>query len=233
LALRAVVFDLDGTLVDSETPEFLAWQAVFREEGVELPHEVWVEAVGRPYGAFDPAAFLASQLARPLDRTLVRRRARRYFWRHFEPPRPRPGVGALLAACRAEGLGLAVATSARRRWARSVLFRLGYLEDFPVIVAHEDVRHPKPHPEPYRRALAALGVAPHEALAVEDSPRGAESAVAAGLPCLVVPTGVTQDLPFPAGVWRRASLDGLTLAEVAAHLESRVRDGSRTAPRRP
>lgn len=212
----AIVFDLDGTLVDSETPIYLAWRTVYREEGLDLPAAEWAAAVGRPYGAVDFVQDLAKRLGRPLKGPEVRQRVARHFRRFFAEEALRPGVAKLLMECRREGIRLAVATSARRSWACRLLQRLDLLHDFPVVVTADDVRHPKPDPEPYRLALERLGVAPEAAVAVEDSPIGALSALRAGLFCVVVPNAVTAGQTFPAGVRRLQTLEGCSLARLAA-----------------
>ncbi len=94
------------------------------------------------------------------------------------------------------------------------LTRLGLLADFPVIASFDETGRGKPDPACFLLALRQLGVQASEAVAIEDSPNGAMAAVAAGLPCLVVPNPVTARMAFPEGMRLHRSLAGLSLAEL-------------------
>ncbi len=209
--IRALIFDFDGLMVDTETSEFLAWREQYREQGQELEAADWIRAVGY-VGGFDPRAELESRLGRALDWTELDSRRRR---RHHEliPDRPLPGVRALVEAARARGLGLAVASNSSRDWVEQGLARVGLREAFRIIRGRDDFRRPKPDPEVYLAALQALGAEARECLALEDSEPGVRAAKAAGLKVVAVPSWLTkmQDLSLADEV--RESLEGFTLPE--------------------
>jgi HAD superfamily hydrolase (TIGR01509 family) len=127
----------------------------------------------------------------------------------------RPGARELLTALKAEGIPSALVTMSWRSLADAVLAALPD-STFDVVVTGDEVSHGKPHPEPYRAAARLLGVSPQDCVAIEDSPTGVRSAVAAGVPTLAVPHVVT--VPEMAGAVHLDSLAGLTpsrLAELA------------------
>lgn len=212
--LEAVLFDMDGTLIDSEKLWTIALVEVADELGGHLSAETRAAMVGTDLVSSvrllmddlgvdgDPEVvqrLLVSAAAREFDRTMQ--------WR--------PGAQELLHAVRGAGLAAALVTSTHRNLTSVALETIGR-DNFDVIVCGDDVTHTKPHPEPYLRALAELGMGSHVAIAIEDSPAGSTSAVAAGLATLVVPLEVPVD-PAP-GMTIRESLSGVTLEALRALL---------------
>ncbi len=194
--IRALVFDFDGLVFDSETHEYAVIRDIFREHGAELPLEVWGTCVGTHSGAFDAHAYLEECVGRPLDREEIARLRRERFHERIEREGALTGVEACLEAARAMGLRIGLASSSRREWVLGQLSRLGLLPCFEAVRTADDVEHVKPDPELYLSVLDALGVAPAEAVAFEDSPNGALAARRAGMRVVVVPNSVTAALEF-------------------------------------
>jgi HAD superfamily hydrolase (TIGR01509 family) len=193
VSLTAFVFDFDGTLIDTETAGFNAVREVFREHGAEAQVEWWAPAVGASYTP-DYIGELERQLGRRVDAAVVSKRVRALNSEYVANAPLRPGVLALLDDAAAHNLGLAVASNAPRDWIEMHLSRVGLLDRFVTIVSLDDVRHGKPHPEPFATAASALGVEPKECVAFEDSNLGVQSAVAAGLFTVAVPGALTGHL---------------------------------------
>jgi HAD superfamily hydrolase (TIGR01509 family) len=193
VAVRALLFDFDGLIVDTETPSLASWQELYREHGQELTLERWAAAVGT-IGGFDPVAYLR-ELVGPIDLTdgLERRRARDLELSELE--QARPGVLEYLAEARRRGLATGIVSSSPRWWVDRHLARLERAGDFDEIVtADGDPARAKPLPVLYLEAVGLLGVEPGEAVAFEDSPNGVRAARAAGIFCVAVPNGVTASL---------------------------------------
>jgi HAD superfamily hydrolase (TIGR01509 family) len=207
--LGAVLFDMDGTLVDSEK----VWQRALEELAVtlggDLPSAVresmvgtttpqairlLYEAIGKPH--LDP-----DEGARWLDLRVVSLLAEGLSWR--------PGAYELLTAVRGAGIPTALVTATERPLVEVMLDTIGR-ENFNVIVTDDDVVLGKPDPEPYASAAAALGVASEDTVAIEDSPTGIASARAAGCVVLAVPAEV--DLAHIEGVTHVASLTTVDVA---------------------
>jgi len=197
-SFTALIFDFDGTILDTETPEFHAWQQVYREHGAELALHEWVSGVGA-IGAFDPHATLQQRVGdRLLDHEAVRLQVRAIHEPAIAAAAPRDGVRTVLERARARGLRLAVASSSTHDWVDSHLQRLGLFEFFEVIRCRDDVApvRAKPHPDIYLAALTALGVRADDAVAIEDSLNGMRAARAAGIYTVVTPNPVTAQLDF-------------------------------------
>jgi HAD superfamily hydrolase (TIGR01509 family) len=193
VALRALLFDFDGLIVDTETPSLSSWQELYREHGHELTLDRWAAAVGT-IGGFDPVAHL-EELAGPIDRdeALPRRLARDLELCDVEELRP--GVLDYLEEAERRGLTTAIVSSASRDWIDRHLARLERAGHFDEIVtADGDTARAKPLPVLYLEALDRLGLERDEAVAFEDSPNGVRAAKAAGLVCVAVPNGVTATL---------------------------------------
>ncbi|GAA4532469.1 HAD family hydrolase [Amycolatopsis samaneae] len=194
MSIRALIFDFDGTLVDTETAVLAAWQDTFRELGTELPLEKWHEVIGT--STTTPAMFaLLAELVGEHDEELIRRSNRTRILARLETEGVREGVLGYLDAATTGGLRLGVASSSSSGWVRTHLDRLGLSARF-ASVATGDRHAAKPRPDVYLAALAELGVAAGEAIAFEDTPHGVSAAKAAGMTCVAVPNAITAGLDF-------------------------------------
>jgi len=195
-ALRALIFDFDGLILDTEVSEYVTIREVFEAHGRTLPLEVWSQIVGR---ADHPhwLDWLEGELGEPLaDRETVRlgRLARHHSM--ISEEQVRPGVVAVLDAADAAGMGLGVASSSTTDWVEGHLERLGILHRFHAVRTRDHVERAKPWPDVYLAACDAIGVEPRRALALEDSANGCAAAKAAGLRCVVVPNDITRQSDF-------------------------------------
>lgn len=211
--IRALVFDFDGLIADTEGPEWEAWRDTWADYGHELTLEEWCQCIGTndPHG-WDPLEQLAARVGAGFDRDEAneRRRARhRPAIAALEAPMP--GVVELLAQARTRGLRTAVASSSDAAWVPPLLDQLGLVDHFEHLSLFDGTCPAKPAPDLYLRACAALGVAPHEAVAFEDSPNGVAAAKAAGLWCVAVPHAITRALDLSAADVVVDTLEGFDL----------------------
>ncbi|MFA7764141.1 HAD family hydrolase [Streptomyces sp. NPDC048723] len=185
-ALAAVLFDMDGTLVDTEvlwwrTTEEIAGGLGHRLTGADAP-----EVVGR--AVEDTAAHLV-RVSGGGDPSEVAAALTESFFRGVEAGAPmRPGAQRLLTALEAEGVPFALVSASPRVVVDSVVGGSLAHVPFAFTLSADDTARTKPHPDPYREAAGRLGLAPRACVAVEDSPDGAASAEAAGCAVLVVPS---------------------------------------------
>lgn len=203
--LKALIFDFDGTLLDTETSEFRRWEALYRQHDRELALADWQQGIGT-WGAFDPWAGLPEAVHR--DRERVHAELQAAVLADIRELDLRPGVRALLAEARDAGLRLAIASSSGRDWIEPWLEQHALSGVFEVRATREDVARVKPDPALYQLALERLDLRPEEALAIEDSLNGAAAAAAAGLRVLVVPNDVTASQPFWPEWPRLAGFEG-------------------------
>ena len=189
--IRALIFDFDGLILETEVPCCQAWQEIYRQYNVSFPLDRWLSTIGTVYG-FDALAYLEERLGRPLDRNEI---LARHKSRHLELTAARPvypGVRELIAAAEKAGLLLGVASSSSRGWVTGHLARLGLLSYFHTVKCRDDVKKVKPDPELYLAVLDELGIKASEAIAFEDSFPGLQAAKAAGIYCVVVPSELTK-----------------------------------------
>jgi HAD superfamily hydrolase (TIGR01509 family) len=223
--IRALVFDFDGLILDTEAPAFVAWQEVYRAHGCDLPLERWAACIGHGPGAalFDPYAHLEELLGRGVERARIKAERRVRCDALIAAEVVRPGVEAWIAEARSRGIGLAVASSSPIEWVEGHLIRLGLREAFAHLSCAGPDLPGKPAPDVYLAAAAALDVSPDAAIAVEDSPTGARAAKAAGMFCVAVPNSITGALDFSHADLRVESLTHLHLADAIAQAQTRAR----------
>ena len=220
--IRALIFDFDGLILDTEGPDYRAWQEVFQEYGQDLPLSVWCQCIGRSADWFDPLDRLEGLLGRRLDRPAILSRREARHRELVEAESVLAGVGDYLAEARRLGLRLGVASSSSRPWVAGHLRRLGLDAHWDCIRCWGDVERAKPAPDLYLAVLAALDVAPHEAMALEDSPNGVAAAKRAGLFCVAVPNPLTARLDLGLADLRLGSLAEMPLSELLARAGARV-----------
>ena len=217
--IRALIFDFDGLILDTEVPEFQSWQEMYQAHGCTLPLTVWATGIGTIDG-FDPYAYLEQQLGRPVDRPAVHAQRRQRCDALIATQAVLPGVHDYIAAAGDLGLHLGVASSSSRAWVHGHLTRLDLHGHFHCIRCRDDVGwRPKPDPALYQAVLEALGVQPREALALEDSPHGIAAAKRAGLFCVAVPNPLTRHLPLAQADLQLASLAAMPLASLLSDLQ--------------
>jgi HAD superfamily hydrolase (TIGR01509 family) len=218
--IRTLLFDFDGTIVDSESVDMRAWEEVFEAHGAPLPRDRFLLRIGT-LGGPDELDELEAALGRAVDREAVTagRRVRERELLHAEPLRD--GVEAYLEDARRLGLEVGIVSSSSREWVEGNLERLGLAEGWAcVFCADGDRERCKPAPVLYLEALEALGARPEEAIAFEDSPNGVAAAVAAGIFTVAIPNPVTSRLDLGAADLLLESLKDLPLAELVARLEA-------------
>jgi HAD superfamily hydrolase (TIGR01509 family) len=195
--LHAVLFDMDGTLVDSEGAHWQAWVRVLRRWSVELDFATYcAHHAGMP--TIDNAVDVQRRYALPTSvDALVQAKVdetRAHLAREGYPLQP--AARATLDWCQAHGLRTAVVTGASREAIHTVLGPHGLLPRFDTLVGLDDVPRNKPHPDGYQLALQRLGLQPEEAVAFEDSQHGLAAAVAAGVPAIAIPTPISAGHDF-------------------------------------
>lgn len=191
--IRALVFDLDGLIIDTELPEFISWQEQFEAHGARLRLEDWAAVIGTA-DLGNPYDWLESAVGGPVDRAAVRTARRARFAELMADEAIRPGVEATLRRARELGLRVGLASSSSAGWVTGLLDTYGLSGRFDAVRTGDDVTQTKPSPELYVRVLEALDVPAEAAVALEDSPNGIAAAKAAGLVCVAVPNELTRQL---------------------------------------
>ena len=189
----AVVFDMDGTLLDTEPLYREAIYAACAELGYQMTDDLHVAQVGTPtdgarhifetaFGSDFPFEHFRKRMHEIMGEIEVARGVSE-----------KPGARDFLNLLKARGIPTAVVTSTARPAAPERLMRAGIAELFDVVITRSDVSNGKPHPEPFLTAAARLGVAASACLALEDSPTGVRAAKAAGMQVVMVPDMVAPD----------------------------------------
>src|SRR5260370_41055705 len=154
--IRAIVFDFDGLILDTEEPVYRSWLEVYEAHGEDLPFERWVQIVGSTTTGFHPQHHLDERLGRSLPKEVLDRRIGRRT-EMILALEALPGVVRHIQEARAMGLQLGVASSATSEWGTGHLSRLGILESFDVIRCRDDVANAKPAPHLYLAMLDCPG----------------------------------------------------------------------------
>ena len=221
MEIKALLFDFDGLILDTETSEFLVWQKIYREYGQEMLPETWGQVVGG-YGIsnFDGAVHLAELVGDGLDARELHARYRSEADALILQQPVLPGVVAYLDDARQTGLRLAVASSSPHSWVDTHLVRLGLADRFEAIICGDDVPpgRTKPHPDLFLKALEVLHVKACEAIVFEVSPNGVKAARVAGIFVVSVPNPITALLKADGANLTLDSLGKMSLQDLIKDL---------------
>ncbi|MDP9182786.1 MAG: HAD family phosphatase [Actinomycetota bacterium] len=216
--LEAVLFDMDGLLVDTEPIWTVAEVELARQLGGEFTPELKAAIVGTPLEVAVPT--ILRWYGGPTDDATVTRTMRWLLVRMVElfeqRPPIQPGVEELLMALAAAGIPTALVSSSYRVLVDAVLSH--GVGPFDLTLAGDEVRQGKPHPEPYLTAASRLGVDPRRCVVLEDSPAGVASAEAAGCAVVAVPSVEGIEFATTSGRLVLSSLADLRLSDLAALL---------------
>jgi HAD superfamily hydrolase (TIGR01509 family) len=208
----ALIWDFDGTIVDTETTLFQAYAETFALHGHELDRARWLEVIGTD-DDWDPLHDLALLVeGLDIEATHVHRRRRRDEL--IDLAGIRPGVERWMDDAEALGIPMGIASSSPIDWVEHHLDRLDLLERFACFACCNDVIPAKPDPTSYRLACEAIDADPRRSIAVEDSPHGVAAAKDAGLFVVAVPHDLTRDLDLSRADLVVASLEDVSLSDV-------------------
>lgn len=215
-SVKALIFDFDGLILDTETPEVLVWQSIYREHGFNLPVHEWEKTIGG-YGisTFDAAEHLSLLSSGRLDPVSMRTRYRRESDLLIHASPVMPGVINMIEQAREQGIQVAIGSSSPHSWVDAHAKRLGIFHYFKHVICQEDVPpgRTKPNPDIYLKALNMLKVRNTEAVVFEDSLNGVEAARRAKIFVVAVPNPLTAKMGV-SGDLTVASLADLSLQEL-------------------
>ena len=225
--VRALLFDFDGVVVDTEAAIYESWREIYREHGVDLELTAWLPAVGSgsstlPGGAFDAVSHLEGLIGKAVDRETVLERRTRRRSELCDRARLLPGVAEYLTDARALVLKTGIVTRASESWVEHHLARVDLTHAWDAIVCGNGAPG-TPKSTFYREALDRLGVANEAAVAFEDSPHGVRAAKEAGIRCVAVPNEVTRGAAFEEADVVLGSLAEQRLADLIARLAAQSR----------
>jgi HAD superfamily hydrolase (TIGR01509 family) len=217
-SLAGVLLDLDGTLCDTETDWIAAEGDIAREHSAEWTEADALHIVG--FDLYDSAEYVRQRMQLPLtldqtvdlmlDRVIARVRARGVDWR--------PGAVELVESCNQQDVPIALVTSSHKPFVAAILDAMPR-GAFDAVVTGDAVPNGKPAPDPYLLAAQAIGADPSACVAIEDSPTGSRSALAAGCAVVVVPNHVA--VPLEPGMREISTLSGVNPQNLEIFLTER------------
>ncbi|HVU35392.1 MAG TPA: HAD-IA family hydrolase [Opitutaceae bacterium] len=208
--VRALIFDFDGLILDTETPLIDSYAEVHAHHGVAFDRAAFLRSVGHADYAFDPWHGFSPHA----DRAALEEERRIRKDQLLLQQQILPGVAALLEAGRARGLRIGLASNSQHDWVEPHLARLRLREPFEFIACRGDVPSPKPEPDLYRLVLQHFGLRGHEAIAFEDSQTGVLAAKRANCRVVAVPNASTGHHDFSPADLRVGSLAEVRLDEL-------------------
>ena len=212
--MKAIIFDFDGTIIDTETAWYKVFKDAYQKYGVDLSLATYSQCLGTSLQSFNPYTHLSTHHSIPIDLDEFRAMIHQNYAKLIDQESMRPGILNLLQEAKAAGLKIGLASSSHRDWINKFVDQLGIKDYFECYCTADTVSNVKPDPELYLQGLDQLGVKPNEAIAIEDSPNGALAAVVAGLHTVVIKNTLTKQLPFSQGHYTIESLEHYGLQEL-------------------
>jgi HAD superfamily hydrolase (TIGR01509 family) len=217
--IKALIFDFDGLMIDTETCDYQAWLEIYRGYGLDYPIHEWQELIGTYENVPVPLDRL-DRLIGPIDRDAIDNRRRERSTELALQQDLLPGVMEYLEGARQLGLKMAIASSSPRKWLDHFLEPRNLSGYMQAIITGDTVSQVKPSPEIFNSALQKLGVRPEEAIVFEDSFKGLLAAKAASIRCVIIPSSLTRGMDFKGADLMLESLDTLPLNALLDHFNN-------------
>lgn len=217
--IKALVFDFDGLILETEGPVYQSWVDLYASYGLKLSLSDWLTTIGTQEADFNPAHELERLVSKRLDWDEIEPRRKALEFALLQAESPLPGVVDYLVEARQMGLSIGLASSSSSNWVRGHLTRLGLLDYFDSLRTRDHVELTKPDPALYLAVLEDLGVPANQALAIEDSPNGIRAAKQAGMRCVAVPNPLTRMLDLSEADLCLDSLNALNLRDLLRRLD--------------
>jgi len=214
MTIKGLVFDFDGLILDTETPQFNTWNDIYKKHQLDLSISLWAKCLGTDHKEFDPLTNLEKETNINLNRDAIHENFSKNALQTILTQPPLPGIIETLDAAQSLGLRVGLASSGDRSWVKGHLTRLNMLDRFECIYTREDVEKVKPDPELFQRAMEHLKIKPEETIVFEDSPNGILAARRAGCFCVAVPNEVSKQLDLSLANLRLKSINELPLIEL-------------------
>lgn len=193
---KGFIFDFDGLILDTESPQFVIFHKEFARFGVTFTYQDWWKVIGSGFAEYNPFDHLASLADDHHDSAYFRQMIDRQIAEALDQAQPFPGVVPFIQDAMRLQLPMAVASSSDQDWVCRQLTRIGLLDCFSSVITADDVSQVKPDPELYLVAARSLKLQPAECIAFEDSLNGIKSAKAAGIYCIAIPNEITRKMPL-------------------------------------
>lgn len=204
---KAVIFDFDGVILDSEWPIYQSWKRLFQREGHDLEQDLYVNCIGSDFEVWSPQLYLEELTGKHFDWDKENAARQVEIVRDLESAEPMPGVRELVESL--SDKPTAVVSSSSHRWVDGWVEKLGLMPHFNTTVCRGDAPKIKPAPDLFLEGARQLDLDPHDCLVIEDSINGLLAAHQAGMTVLAVPNRLTHVLDFSAANWQSKSLKGL------------------------
>ena len=218
--IRALIFDFDGLILETESPIYQSWLEVYHSFGQELSFAAWSQGIGASLEEFNPQLDIQARVSGSVDWEAVEQKRNAHEMALLEDQPILPGVAAYLQDAGQLGLKLGIASSSSSQWVRRHLTRLNLVGYFDCIRAADDVKTVKPDPELYLAVLDELRINANQAVAFEDSPNGILAAKRAGIFCVAVPNMITSQLSLDEADVQLSSLAEMPLEQLLEHVSS-------------
>ncbi len=212
---KALLFDFDGIILDTEWPIYETYRDLYRESGHNLELETYVQCIGSDFQNWSPQTHLEELTGKTFDWEKINRQRQARIVAAIEKLDALPGIRESIKFAQKNDLRLAVVSSSGHHWVDRWLKKLSLFENFETIVCRGDVEKIKPAPDLFQEALHRLGLEPAEALVVEDSHNGLLAARAAAIPVVAIPNRITASIDFSKAA---AVLE--SAHQLPAHLEA-------------
>ena len=220
MKIKGIVFDFDGLILDTETPELESWQFIYKEYGIPFPTKEYIKNIGSVFDDNSPIQYLIEKLgSKKIPQSKIQQKFIELKSHLFEKEPFLPGVLGYLKEASSLGLRIGLASSSDSTWINYHVNRLGLRDYFYCILTKDDVIKVKPFPEIYLLSLLKLGLNNSEVIVLQDSLNGISAAKSAQLFTIAIPNQTTISLNFEKADIVLGSLSDISLIELLNKIE--------------